>query len=149
MKEYPKREVIKLLQVDRSSFYRWQKCRASKGGPGSIEEKIGQVFGEHARRYGSRRIHAELHANGFAAGRHRIRRVMREQGLKAIQPRSFVPRTTNSCHSLGYAANLLLEMELPPERPLEVIVGDITYVPLRSGGWCYLATWTDLFSRKI
>jgi hypothetical protein len=65
---------------------------------------------------------------------------MREQGLKAIQPRSFVPRTTNSRYSLGYSPNLLLEMKLPPDKPLEVIVGDITFVPLQSGRWAYLAT---------
>lgn len=74
---------------------------------------------------------------------------MCEQGLKAIQPRSFVPRTTNSRHGLGYAANLLLEMTLPPDKPLSVIVGDITYLPLQGGGWAYLATWTDLFSRRV
>ena len=60
-----------------------------------------------------------------------------------------MPRTTNSRHSLGYDANLLLEMRLPPDKPLEVIVGDITYLPLQSGRWAYLATWTDLFSRRI
>ena len=63
---------------------------------------------------------------------------MREKGLKAIQPRSFVPRTTNSSHSLGYSPNLLLGMKLPPDKPLEVIVGDITFLPLQGGGWCYL-----------
>ena len=42
-----------------------------------------------------------------------------------------------------------MEMKLPPDGPLEVIVGDITYVPLRNGKWCYLATWTDLFSRRV
>lgn len=74
---------------------------------------------------------------------------MREQGLKAIQPRSFVPRTTDSRHTLGYAENLLLGMKLPPEEPNEVVVGDITYLPLQDRSFCYLATWTDLFSRLV
>jgi transposase InsO family protein len=108
-----------------------------------------EVFWRHSRRYGSRRIHAELHSEGFSIGRHQIRHKMSEKGLKAIQPRSFVPRTTNSRHTLGYSPNLLLERDLPPTSPLEVIVGDITYVPLQSGKWCYLATWTDLYSRRI
>ena len=86
---------------------------------------------------------------GICIGRHRIRRVRGERGLKAIQPRLFVPRTTNSRHSLGNSPNLLLEMKLPPDRLPMVIVGDITYVALHNGKWCYMATWTDLFSRRI
>jgi len=30
-----------------------------------------------------------------------------------------------------------------------VIVGDITYVPLKNGKWAYLATWIDLSSRRV
>ena len=152
MREYPKSEVFRQLKVDRSSFYRWLK-EGRSGGQGKekdmIEEKIKEVFRRHSRRYGSRRICFELCDEGIEIGRHRIRRIMREQGLKAIQPRSFVPRTTNSRHGLGYSPNLLLEMRLPPDAPLKVIVGDITYLPLQNGGWCYLATWTDLFSRRM
>jgi transposase InsO family protein len=114
-----------------------------------LKEKIDEVFWRHGRKYGSRRVYFELRDEGFSIGRHRIRRLMREHGLKAIQPRSFVPRTTNSRHTLGYSPNLLLEMRLPPSEPLSVIVGDITFVPLQSGKWAYLATWTDLFSRRI
>ena len=149
MREYPKRDVFKLLRVDRSSFYRWQRGQLRKDNDLVLDRKIDEVFWRHGRKYGSRRIYFELRDEGLIAGRHRIRRVMREQGLKAIQPRSFVPRTTNSRHSLGYSPNLLLEMKLPPAGPLEVIVGDITYLPLAGGGWCYLATWSDLFSRRI
>jgi putative transposase len=149
MSEFPKTEVLRLLKADKSSFYRWQGQTVKVEHRMGMEEKIGEVFWRHSRRYGSRRIQAELIAEGFSIGRQKIRRVMRSQGLKAIQPRSFVPRTTNSRHSLGYSPNLLLEMKLPPQGPLEVIVGDITYVPLQGGGWCYLASWTDLFSRRI
>jgi putative transposase len=110
---------------------------------------VREVFWRHSRRYGSRRIHAELSAEGAKVGRHKVRKLLREQGLRPIQPKSFVPRTTDSRHSLGYSPNLLLKEKLPPERPKQVIVGDITYLPLAKGGFAYLATWTDLFSRKV
>lgn len=110
---------------------------------------VNEVFWRHSRRYGARRIHAELQAGGICIGRHQVRRLMREQGLRAIQPKSFVPRTTDSRHSLGYSPNLLLEHKLPPEEPNQVLVGDITYLPLADRGFAYLATWTDLFSRKV
>ena len=148
MQEYPKSEVFALLRVDRSSYYRWMS-REDDPAARQMAEAVTMVFGRHSRRYGSRRIHAEMTAEGYSISRHRIRRVMCSQGLKAIQPRSFVPRTTNSRHSLGYDANLLLELVPVPELPRSVIVGDITYLPLRSGRWCYMATWTDLYSRRV
>lgn len=137
------------MNIDRSSYY-----RRLKGGEADEEEvtlaaAVTKAFWRHSRRYGSRRIEAELKAEGVAVGRHRVRRLMRELGLKAIQPRSFVPRTTASKHTLGYCENLLLGRKLPPAKPSEVIVGDITYLPLQDGTFCYLATWTDLFSRLV
>jgi putative transposase len=145
---FPKRSLFRLLEVDKSSFYRWV-ARRSETNDGGLEEKVAEVFWRHSRRYGSRRIAAELRAEGVKVGRHRVRRLMAQQGLRAIQPRSFVPRTTDSRHGLGYSPNLLLELKLPPATPLAVIVGDITYLPLQNGEWAYLATWTDLFSRRI
>ena len=69
-------------------------------------------------------------------------------GLKAIQPKSYRPRTTDSRHRLGYSLNLLLESS-PPEGINQVWVGDISYVPLRSGEFLYLAMLMDLYSRRI
>ncbi|QJW90832.1 hypothetical protein HNV11_16330 [Spirosoma taeanense] len=73
---------------------------------------------------------------------------MQAKGLGAIQPRSFIPRTTDSKHSGPFCANLLLEMDFPTA-PDRVLVGDITYIPLAGSEWGYLAAWMDLFSRKI
>lgn len=44
--------------------------------------------------------------------------------------------------------NLLLD-QAPPEAPDQVWVSDITYLALVDGGWCYLASWMDLFTRRI
>ena len=73
---------------------------------------------------------------------------MRNNQLQAIQPRSFVPRTTNSNHAGPYSPNLLLDRPAP-SRPGEVLVGDITYLALPDGEWAYLAGWLDLYSRKV
>lgn len=106
-------------------------------------------FLQHRSRYGSRRLAPELREAGFTPGRHRTRRLMREEGLRAIQPRSFVPRTTDSRQTRKPSPNLLLEREVLATGPNQVLVGDITYVPLGGGKWAYLATWLDLFARKL
>jgi len=71
---------------------------------------------------------------------------MRKQKLRANAPRSFVPRTTDSRHTTHPSPNLLLDKENAAHKPGEVMIGDITYLPLRAGKWSYLATWQDKFT---
>ena len=89
-----------------------------------------------------------MQAQGHAVGRWRIRRVLKAHGLRAQQPRSFVPRTTDSDPAVRAAPNRLLGQPAPTA-PNRVWVGDITYLPRQGGGWLYLAVWLDRCSRKV
>lgn len=89
-----------------------------------------------------------LQSQGLEVGRYQAATLMRKQCLVAIQPKSYVPRTTDSKHHLGRSANLLLE-RAACTGPNQVHVGDITYIPLRGGKFLYLATFQDMYSRKI
>lgn len=113
-----------------------------------MEQKIIDTFREHKRRYGSRRISKALAKCGQKAGRYKVSKTLRQYGLKAIQPRSFVPKTTNSRHTYKISPNLLLDRN-KPRKPNEIWVGDITFIPLSGGNWCYLSVFMDLFSRRI
>lgn len=136
------------MQVSRSAYYQHLEPKQPNGQEQQMEEQIVDVFTAHKRRYGIRRICAELKEKQIRVGKHRCRRIMKQQGLKAIQPRSFVPRTTNSRHPYPISPNLLLGRERPL-KPNEVWVGDITYIPLTKGRWAYLSVWMDLYSRRI
>lgn len=107
-----------------------------------------QTFVLHRRRYGVRRLVADLKAKDVQVGDYKVRQVLKKYGFKAIQPRSFVPRTTDSRHPYVISPNLLLDRCLPL-KPNEVWVGDITYIPMAGGAFLYLAVWMDLYSRKI
>ena len=74
---------------------------------------------------------------------------MRRQGLEAIRPKRFRPQTTDSSHSMRISPNLLLDGANKPDSQGTVIVGDITYLPLINGKWCYLATFQDKLTRRI
>ncbi len=138
------------LGVCRSAWYAWQTAPATarRVEDNQLRPTVREIFFAHRRRYGARRIVAELSDVGISTSRRRVRRVMTEMGLAAIQPRSFKPRTTDSQHTLGYSPNLLLE-STTPKNINQVWVGDITYVPLAGQEFMYLAVLLDLFSRRI
>jgi transposase InsO family protein len=142
--------ICELLSVSRSGFYAWQfrGLSARERRDAELMPLVREIFERHRRRYGARRIAWELWDRGEACGVSRVARLLEKQGLRAIQPRSYRPRTTNSRHRLGYNANLLRE-RAAPQRLNEVWVGDITYIPLRGRRFGYLSLLMDLCSRRI
>jgi len=142
--------MCRVLSVSRSCYYVYRK---HDGEPESklkqqTESRVVDAFTLHKRRYGIRRLVPELADSGLKIGHCKIRGILKRHGLKAIQPRSFVPRTTDSRHPYLISPNLLKGRSFPV-RINEVWVGDITYIPLKDSGWGYLAVWMDLFSRKV
>lgn len=136
--------------MSRTAYYRYKRGQSYQQTTHQQAKKqlVEQVFWAHKRRYGSRRIVAELREQGYQIGRQRVRSLMKITDLQPIQPKSFVPRTTDSTHGKGYWPNLLLDQSVPTA-PNLVWVSDITYLPLVNGEWVYLGGWLDLFSRRI
>ena len=152
--EFKIQSLCRVLEVSRSAYYAYlnEESYILKSDKSEIGVAIKQIFDRHKRRYGWRRIQGDLADRGMQAGRYQIRSRMREQNLVAIQPKSFVPKTTRSPVHLRRSPNLLLEENNFPVAPGEVIVGDITYLPNKERGfgkWLYLTVWMDLFSRRI
>jgi len=148
--EFSSQLLCRVLRVSRSSYYAWRKGQTHQPNQQcmKMEHQIINTFWEHKRRYGSRRISKALQSCGQAVSRYKAGMVLRSNGLKAIQPRSFVPKTTDSRHTYAISPNLILDKALPQD-PNKVWVGDITYIPLAGGNWCYLSAWMDLYSRRI
>lgn len=105
---------------------------------------VKRCFDEHRRRYGSRRI-----AKTLEIGRYEVRGIMKKEGLRAIAAKAFRPKTTDSRHGRLVSPNLLRDSLNAPSGKGEVIVGDITYLPMRDGRFCYLACFQDKFTRRI
>lgn len=147
---FPVAVVCEALQIRRSGYYAYRRRRPSQRQTQDeqLRPLIQSIFWKHRRRYGARRIHAELTAHRHHCGLKRVARLMKEMGLVAIQPRSFRPRTTQSRHTLGYSPNLLLDAP-PPTHINQIWVADITYIPLKTASFAYLALLMDLFSRRI
>ena len=93
-------------------------------------EAIEAVFKHHRRRYGYRRIWQELNDQGIICAPDRVRRLMAERGLKALQPKTYVPRTSDG-RADKPSPNLLLDQPLP-DKPNQAWAGDIA---LRACFW--------------
>lgn len=103
---------------------------------------------ENRRRYGARRISKAIGKSGVRIGRSKVRRLMSEEGLKAICSKAFKPKTTDS-KGTAAAPNLLTNIESTECAAAKVIKGFITYIRLRGGRFCYLAMWQDKVTRRI
>lgn len=142
--------ICEVLSVSRSGFHAWRSrgVSAREQRDAELAPLVREIFHQHRRRYGARRIAAELVDRGESCGVARVAKLLETQGLKAIQPQSYRPRTTNSRHRLGYSPNLLRD-RAAPQQINEVWVGDITYIRLRGGRFGYLSVLMDLYSRRI
>lgn len=143
---YGIRPICNALGVARSSYYHAAELTPTQRSDEQIGDMIEVVFKRHRRRYGYRRIWIELSDQGVVCAADRVRRIMKERGLKAIQPKSYVPRTSDG-RADKPSENLLINQALP-EKPDQVWAGDITHIPI-STGWLYLAVVIDLCTRKI
>ena len=93
--------------------------------------------------YGSRQMARWLRRQGHAAGRHRVRRLMRKMRLVPIyQP----PRTSQPHPQHKVYPYLLKGLEIT--RPNHVWCTDITYIPMRRG-FLYLVAIMDWATRKV
>lgn len=137
------------LGVARSAYHAWkaEKSHQSSEKDAGAKVRVRTVFREHRGLYGAPRVTAELRARGERINQKRVARLMREQGLRAKQARTFRGCTTDSKHDHPVAPNLLGRNFTVHARS-QAVVGDITYLPTKQG-WVYLAVLIDLFSRRV
>jgi len=140
--------MCRLLKVSPSGYYAW---RTRKPSPREQENKmlvehIQVIHQKSHRSYGSPRVTAELRAMGFEVGRHRMARLMQQQGICGVVGRRF-RKTTDSNHKHGVAPNLL-QRNFHAECPDQAWVADISTIWTMEG-WLYLSVIVDLFSRRV
>ncbi len=137
--------MCRLAEVSRASFYRSLQEKLPAEEDMEVRSAIQQIAVEHRRRYGYRRIAAELRRRGMLVNHKRVARIMREDNLLAVQPRALVV-TTDSRHELEVYLNLAGRMKLTGVNQLWV--ADITYIRLHRE-FVYLAVILDAYSRKV
>lgn len=149
MKAFPVTILCSVMRVSRSGFYDYLDRHASennrKDDP-DLTSRIKGIFKQSKGSYGSRRMVKQLRNEGYPIGRYKVRRIMRQLGLKAKTPKRF-KLTTDSKHSFPVAPNIL-NRKFDVAAPNKVWTADISYV-WTFEGWLYLAVIMDLYSRRI
>jgi len=136
--------MCQLAEVSRAGYYRRLEEKAPQEEAMVVQAAVQQVALEHRRRYGYRRVTAELRRRGMAVNHKRVARLMQEDQLLALRRRPWVA-TTNSGHALQVYLNLARRLQL--SAPDQLWVADITYIRLAEE-FVYLAVVLDGYSRR-
>ncbi len=147
-KQFPVTLMSRVFDVSKSGYYTWLKRPPSPRAQDNARLEVA-IKAAHVRTrqsYGPERLRDELADDGFHAGVGRIKRLRKQMGIGCKQTRKF-KATTNSNHGLPVAENLL-QQDFSTQRPNQVWVTDITYIPTHEG-WLYLAGIKDLHTCEI
>jgi putative transposase len=142
------RTMCRILDVSESGYYAWCQREPSQRQRENeqLTEQIATAFQQGRGVYGSPRVHAELQAQGIDCGKHRVARLMRQAGLRAVQKQRRIC-TTDSRHGDPIAPNLL-QRDFTARAPNRKWLTDLTAV-WTAEGWLYLAVILDVYSRLV
>lgn len=140
------------LEVSRSGFYSWYNRPESERQRENKALLVGirRIHKESRGTYGLPRIHEKLKEVGQKVGKNRVSRLMKKTGISGLICKRFKVKTTDSNHDLPIAPRIF-QTEEPVTHPVkanEAWAGDISYISTDEG-FLYLATYVDLFTRKV
>ena len=145
--KFPVETMCHLLKVAASGYYAWLKKPVSNRGieDARLLRLIRTSYTASQGIYGAPRVFLDLREAGESCSKHRVERLMRESGLRALH--GYRTRRWN----VGKPAILVpnhLKRQFNASHPNRAWVTDITYIRTWQG-WLYLAVVLDLFSRKV
>lgn len=145
----PIRRACELMQVSYQGYYAWRGRGSSARETEDAELAIvvKDLHQQKKRRYGIRRVRAELARRGRRHGEQRLRRLARAQGLSCVHPASGPKTTIPDKETAGLID--FIGRDFVPAGPGEILYTDITYIATESEGWAYLVLFTDACSRRI
>lgn len=147
VREFRLCSMCRVLRVHRSGYYAWLSRPASLRD--RQDRRLLALIKHHwlasGTVYGYRKITLDLREAGETCSRHRVRRLMKAEGLCAQVGYGRKPRYRGG--PVGVVENVL-NRAFAPAAPDTVWVTDITYIRTYEG-WLFLAAVMDLYSRQI
>src|SRR5262249_7726418 len=146
--------ICRLLPIAPSTYYRYKvqqrdptKRSARAQQDAVLRAIIRRIWTEHHEVYGHRKVYRQMGNEHLRTARCRVRRLMREMGLKgATRGRAWV--TTTQPAPAPDRPRDLVDRQFTATRPNQLWVADFTYVATWRG-FGYVAFVIDVFSRRI
>ena len=107
-----------------------------------------ETFEKHEGRYGYRRIHAELKAQGYTINHKKVQRIMQELNLKCVK---FVRKSRYKSYkgTVGKVAKNRLNRRFSTPYALQKVVTDVTEFKCTDDEKLYLSPLMDLYNGEI
>jgi len=140
--------MARVLRFSASGFSAWRLRQPSARAreDQQLVQRIRTIHTASCGTYGASRVQVELREQGIAIARNRVARLLRVAGLQGVSRRRSVITT---CREPGHQpAHDLVGRNFTAERPDQLWVADITYVPTMAG-FLYLAIVLDVWSCRI
>ena len=146
--EFRVRSMCRVLGVHPGGDYAWRRAPMSARAKEDqrVLGLIKQSWLESGSVYGYRKVTRDLRDLGERCGKHRVARLMRDEGLRAQVGYGRRPGMRGGKPAV--VADNHLARQFDPDAANRAWVTDITYIRTHEG-WLYLAAVLDLFSRKI
>ncbi|MFE9313324.1 IS3 family transposase [Streptomyces sp. NPDC006706] len=139
------------MGIARSTFYYWLRTApdraARQARDTEMPARIRAVHAASDGTYGVLRITAELRDSGEAINHKKVARLMKASKIAGLRLRR-THRTTIADLTAAKAPDLVGRV-FTADEPNQKYVGDITYLPVGGGKFCYLATVVDLCSGRL
>jgi len=139
--------MARMLEVSTSGYSAWHKREPSKRAreDAVLQQQIKTIHANSRSSYGAPRVHAELKDQGVNVGRKRVARLMRQAGLAGICRRR---NGTTKRNPKARPAPDLVKRDFSAQKPDQLWVADIKYVPTRAG-FLYLAVVLEALNMAI
>ena len=146
-KQYGVEAICKTLEVAPSGYYDWLKQPLSNRAQedARLLRLIRASFAASHGVYGAPRVFLDLREAGETSSKHRVMRLMRQNGLRALH--GYRTRRISISKPSVLIPNVL-QRQFTVTQPNRAWVTDVTYIRTWQG-WLYLAVVLNLFSRKI
>ncbi len=140
--------MLRFLGVSRSGYLAWLRNTPSDTQlrREQVKAKIQDIYDDSRQNYGAPKIAIELRKEGEIIAERTVGKYMKEMGIKAqwVKPWTITTKDSDFSNELQN----ILEEQFNPDRPNAVWCSDITYI-WTVGGFVYLTSIMDLYSRKI